>query len=72
MQIRRMLLEGSPVIVTMRPQESPSRRRTLCISSAGFRLTPLRQPKLKPRWDLHFWDDEGRSALPSKALPSAH
>ena len=41
--IRRMLLEGSPVIVTMRPQESPSRRRTLCISSAGFRLTPLSQ-----------------------------
>ena len=27
--IRRMLLEGSPVIVAMRPHERPSRRRIL-------------------------------------------
>ena len=27
-------------------------------------------PELKPRWDLHFWDDESRSALPSKVLSS--
>ena len=27
-------------------------------------------PELKPRWDLHFWDAESRSALPSKVLSS--
>ena len=27
-------------------------------------------PELKPRWDPHFWDDESRSALPSKVLSS--
>ena len=48
MHIRRMLLEGSPVIVAMRPQERPSRRRMFCISSAHFRLTPLRRPMCLP------------------------
>ena len=48
MQIRRMLLEGSPVIVAMRPHESPSRWRMFCFSSARFRLTPLRRPRCLP------------------------
>ena len=48
MQIRRMLLEGSPVIVARPPQERPSRQRMFCISSAHFRLTPLRRPMYLP------------------------
>ena len=47
-QIRRMLLEGNPVIVAMRPHERPSRWRMFCISSARFRLTPLRRPRCLP------------------------
>ena len=47
-QIRRMLLEGNPVIVAMRLHERPSRWRMFCISSARFRLTPLRRPRCLP------------------------
>ena len=76
MQIRRMLLEGSPVIVAMRPHESPSRWRMFCISSARFRLTPLRRPRclpvaldpLQPRQrtlpgkvTLHLREDDGQA-----------
>ena len=43
-----MLLEGNPVIVAMRLHERPSRWRMFCISSARFRLTPLRRPRCLP------------------------
>ena len=73
--IRRMLLEGSPVIVAMRPHERPSRRRICCISSARFRLTPLaptevlaggfdplqpRQRSLPDQVALHLREDDGQ------------
>ena len=73
--IRRMLLEGSPVIVAMRPHERPSRRRICCISSARFRLTPLapaevlagdldplppRQRSLLDQVALHLREDDGQ------------
>ena len=73
--IRRMLLEGSPVIVAMRPHERPSRRRICCISSARFRLTPLapaevlaggfdplqpRQRSFPDQVALHLREDDGQ------------
>ena len=75
MQTRRMLLEGSPVIVAMRPHERPSRWRMLCISSARLRLTPFaptevlagglvplkpRQRSLPSQVALHLREDDGQ------------
>ena len=55
-----------PIIVAMRPQERPPGSHMFCISSAFFRLTPLRRPRRLP---VALARSIAANAIATSALP---